>query len=376
MAESPQLQRVREARATLLLTHPFFGVLSLRLDLREEPGIPTAGVDGKRLFFNPAFVDKLTQAELKGVVAHEVLHCALLHHARMENRDPRRWNIACDAALNPVLIEDGFTLPAGAIILPAFSGQTAEYIYSRLPQDAGEGGGGGADENGDGSDATGTFSSAGPEGSADAESQAREWQENVQSAIRAAQSAGKLPAHIKRIIDSTVAPRADWKALLRRFMTEHTRQRSTWARRNKRFPCVYLPGYVKEGMGAVVVGVDTSGSIGPETLSAFAAEVRAIAQDAMPSCVHVVYCDAAVNHVDSFEHGEDVVIEPHGGGGTDFRPVFDWVAEQGLTPAAFVYLTDLMGTFPDVEPEYPVLWASYGAGGAVGPWGGTVCVDG
>ena len=370
MIESPQFSRVREARSVLLLTHPFFGLLSLRLNLIEDAALPTAGVDGKRLIFNPAFIDRLTQAELKGLVAHEVMHCGLLHHTRMESRNHEKWNVSTDHAINLLLIADGFTLPEGGCCDPKYTGMSAEQIYNMLPDSDT------ARAFKAARDATGEVMQAGPAESADAAEQAREWQENVAAAIRAAQSAGKLPAHIKRIMGETLAPRADWRAILRRFMTDHHKQRPTWSKRNKRFPGIYLPGWIKEGMGPIVIGVDTSGSISGPVLDAFAAEIRAIASDAMPSMVHVVYCDAEVNHADSYEYGEEVVITPHGGGGTAFEPVFRYVEENGLAPVLAVYLTDTYGSFDFTPPEYPVLWATYGAGGNVAPWGETVAVDG
>ena len=77
--------------------------------------------DGSRIVYNPAFVDELKPAELEGTLAHEVLHCALGHQCRRGERDPRLWNEAADLAINPILLENGFTLPAGALIDPAFN---------------------------------------------------------------------------------------------------------------------------------------------------------------------------------------------------------------------------------------------------------------
>lgn len=389
--ESPQLARVRQARAALLLTHPFFGVLSLKLALKETQAIPTAGVNTREMVFNPAFVDTLSGAELKGLIAHEVMHLALGHQTRQGLREHGRWNQACDYALNLTIIDDGFTLPPDGLVDPKYRGMSAEAIYEKLPKQSkpkrgkGKPGNGTSnpgqgqpdDGSGEGDEpAWGTFDSAGPEGSAEAQESAREWAENAAEAVRAAKSAGKLPAHIARTITEALAPRADWRSLLRRFMTDQVRTSTTWSRRNKRFPGVYLPGKLRDGMGEIVIGVDTSGSIDSRTLTAFGAEIRSICADVAPAMVRVVYCDAAVNHVDSFEYGEDVTLTPHGGGGTDFRPVFERVAASGWTPAACVYLTDLMGTFPDAAPEYPTLWASYGAGDAAAPWGETVRIDG
>lgn len=390
--ESPQLQRVRDARSSLLMTHPFFGVLSLKLDIYEpENEIEaaminnTAGVDivNNRMAFNPAFVDTLSNAELKGLIAHEVMHPALGHHARMGSRNPKLWNLACDLAMNPVLLDDGFTLPPGGAIIAKFKGMTAEAIYEKLRDMIGEpqGGNGNGEGNGNGngpqSQDWGEFNSPGPEGSSEANESAREWAENAAEALRAASSAGKVPASLRREIEESLKPRADWKSLLRRFMTDQVRVVQTWSKPNKRFyPEIYLPGKTKDGMGVLVIAVDTSGSIDGPTLSKFAAEITGIAADVEPACIHVVYCDAAVNHVESFEAGEDIILKAVGGGGTDFRPVFKQVEKEGWVPACLIYLTDLMGTFPEKLPAYPVLWASYGAGGAVAPLGETVSIDG
>ena len=90
--------------------------------------------DGSRIVYNPAFVDQLKPAELEGTLAHEVMHCALGHQCRRGNRDPELWNEAADFAINPILIANGFTLPAGALIDPAFANLSAEEIYARLLQ--------------------------------------------------------------------------------------------------------------------------------------------------------------------------------------------------------------------------------------------------
>lgn len=90
--------------------------------------------DGRCIVYNAAFVDKLSAAELEGTLAHEVFHCALGHQCRRGGRDPKLWNQAADFAINPILVANGFTLPAGASIDPAFNNLSAEEIYARLLQ--------------------------------------------------------------------------------------------------------------------------------------------------------------------------------------------------------------------------------------------------
>src|SRR5471032_1787988 len=123
--------KLTRARTQLLLNQPFFGTLCLRLKLVTGE-LPTMATDGRRIVYDPAFVEELTAAELEAVLAHEVLHCALGHHCRRGARDPRLWNEAADLAINPILIANGFSLPAGALIDPAFENLSAEEIYARL----------------------------------------------------------------------------------------------------------------------------------------------------------------------------------------------------------------------------------------------------
>jgi predicted metal-dependent peptidase len=115
---------------------------------------------------------------------------------------------------------------------------------------------------------------------------------------------------------------------------------------------------VRSGIDEIVIAVDTSGSIGVEELQQFAGEITAIADEMQPDRIYVVYCDACVQAVQEFVLPESVVLSPKGGGGTDFRPPFQWVEQQQLVPACLIYLTDLCcRSYPD-PPEYPLLWVT------------------
>jgi predicted metal-dependent peptidase len=48
--------------------------------------------------------------------------------------------------------------------------------------------------------------------------------------------------------------------------------------------------------------------------------------------------------------------EISGGGGTDFRPLFDWIEREHLSPDLLIYFTDAEGQFPAREPSFPVAW--------------------
>src|SRR5690606_40393170 len=79
-------KKMIKARANLVMAHPFFGTLALRLKMVEDPNVKTASCDGQTLRHNPKFVDSMSQSKVQGLIAHEGMHHALLHHPRRSNR--------------------------------------------------------------------------------------------------------------------------------------------------------------------------------------------------------------------------------------------------------------------------------------------------
>ena len=376
---SPASELFAKARAALLVGAPFWGVLSLRLAPVEDRSIRTMQTDGVSIRYNPDFVAGLSRGPFRSVIAHETLHCAALHHTRRGGRDLRRWNIACDYAINPLLVEAGFELPEGMLLDPAYAGMSAEDIYAKLPQDAGEndddrdsddpGGSGGVcdpppgdDEAGDGTGDPGPSGQpgAGAPSAADLARQEENWLIATAQAEATAKAMGIGAGDAARAIREQVAPKLDWRDVLRRYLSAAAKSDYAWTPPNRRHIArgLYLPSLRSETLGPVVVAVDTSGSIDDPTLAAFAAEIRAILDEAAPEAIHVVYCDAAVKGAERFEPGDSIRLTPPGGGGTAFRPVFDWVAQSDIRPVCAVYLTDLDGEDFGAAPDYPVLWVS------------------
>ena len=131
--------RMVKARSALVISQPFFGTLALHLEMMStvDAGMSkcdTMCTDGKRLIYAPAFLDEINEPELRGVVAHEVLHCAYRHHTRRNGRDPELWNDAADYAINRDLLAAGFVLPKCGLFDHAgrFKDMGAERIYEIL----------------------------------------------------------------------------------------------------------------------------------------------------------------------------------------------------------------------------------------------------
>src|SRR3970282_2800664 len=93
----------------------------------------TVATAARALYYNPAYIAALTLAETQFVLAHEAMHCALGHFARRAHRMRRRWDVACDHAVNLLLVEEGLRPPRGALAHADFRGLSAEEIYPLIP---------------------------------------------------------------------------------------------------------------------------------------------------------------------------------------------------------------------------------------------------
>lgn len=182
----------------------------------------------------------------------------------------------------------------------------------------------------------------------------------VEQAETVAKVAGKLPQGVVRALEASQAAKVDWRELPRRAWSDTIPADYSWTRPNRRhvWAGLYIPGLTSEGVGEIAIAVDCSGSVGARQLGLFEAEIRSILAGQRPRLVHVLYFDAAVQKVETHPAGQPVSLSPVGGGGTDFRPCFEWLDEQGILPQTLVSLTDLCGAFPSEAPPYPVIWAS------------------
>jgi predicted metal-dependent peptidase len=368
--------RIIAARINLLSTQPFFGTLALRLRMREMPdtmrlGLAARGlsatmaVDGKNIWYAPEFVDSLEFSEVEFVIAHEIGHCIYEHIGRRGDRDKNKWNFAGDYVINAMLKAAGFTYGKSMLYDPKYANMTADQVYNLLPDQPGGEGDGGGQPMCDIMDGE----------SVDDPALADDWKIAVAQAAMTAEKEGKLPADMRRFIDDLLNPKVDWKQQLRRFVSEVAKNDYSWMRPNRKMLThgIYLPGLHSERMGTLVTKIDTSGSLTQEMLTVIGSEVQAIAEEVMPEKIIVIYCDAQINRVDTFEDGEPVELKMVGGGGTSFIPPFEYVEDNEIRPMCSLYFTDGYGPFPDAPPEYPVMWCMLTD--VVPPWGERLQVD-
>ena len=391
MTPDPIETKLAAARTRLILDKPFLGALVLRLPMEEaDPEwCRTTATDARKFFYNREYIDALSLDETQFMLAHEALHCALSHFARRQHRTRQRWDLACDFAINPLLVDDGLKAPPGSLLLDHFRGMTAEEIYPLLSEledqetldthayDK---------ENQQGGLARGERSRPPPEesnpspqqqGAAtprpltldEQETLSIQWQQRMAGAAQQALRAGKLGGSLARMIDHLLQPQLPWRMLLARYLTSSARDDYSYMRPSRREGDFILPS-LRSHQIELVVALDTSGSIGENEFEQFLGEINAI-KGQMRARIILLACDTALSDDGPwiFEPWEELKLPRNfqGGGGTSFIPIFDWVERQGTQPETLVYFTDAEGAFPEAPPCYPVIWLVKGKQQV--PWG-------
>jgi predicted metal-dependent peptidase len=412
------LDRISQSRTKLLGRLPFFGRLALKLRPRlatPYDGVDTAAVslDGS-MVVNPEFAKKLTDPQMCFVVAHEVMHPAMLYFDRMQGRIPRLWNMAHDYAINLIIkhmADVNIELLPDVLCDEKYRDWSAEEVYDDLLKDAvmvsfaqsqcgacngtgkdgqgqpcqscggtGRGKGQGMGGRGQGNDPTkDPLNGDGREDLADSKdgkAAARgdrgaknrldiDWKISIVAAARAHEQQkgrGSLPGGLQRLIDEFTDPKVDWREQLSRWVGENGRKTDyTYSRPSRRSESVgqYMPSIKKYGYAPVTVMVDTSGSIGDRMLKEGLAEIQGVCED-LGIGVRAMIIDAAlhedVNVDDAYQLSEHLA----GGGGSNFIPAFDKLQEEGYDGVVIAF-TDGDICVPAVKPEHlrGILWCIY-----------------
>jgi predicted metal-dependent peptidase len=410
--------KLAAARTRLILDKPFLGALVLRLPMQaaRPDWCPTTATDARAFYYNPEYIDSISLEQTQFMLAHEALHCALSHFARRQHRVQHRWDLACDYAVNPLLIDDGLKPPPNALTMPLYKGMTAEEIYpllddndqsetldkhaydaqgegkdqaqgtdrgmregdlhnARKSQQPPEEGQGDANRTPEeprarpGAEGEGAAPQPEPLTPDERETLAVQWQQRMAGAAQQAMQAGKLGGELRRMIDHLLQPQLPWRMLLARYMTALARDDYSYSRPSRREGDFIMPSLRSQSLD-LVIAVDTSGSIKDGEMEEFIDEIDAL-KGQVRARVTLLPCDAKLcdgapwlfEPWEQFRRPEGV----RGGGGTSFTPVFDWVEQAGRRPDLLVYFTDADGTFPKAEPPYPVIWLVKGKSKV--PWG-------
>lgn len=432
----PASDKISKAKITLYRISPFFGYiiehLKFREDTKNELPCASMGVDAKgNCLFNKEFVNSVTSNQLVGVIAHEGCHPGFQHILRGKGKDimvngMSLWNIAIDIITNQLLVENKFELPKDSL-LPAnnsitvfkrpienISEKSAEDIYEELKAElkqmvrdgeatennAGQGGAGdysvekdpqkGFDDHLKGVSGTDDDKSDKQEGASAGEGKPDnsvpevQWDKVVAEAYNHAKLIGKAPAGMERMFSQLQRHKLNWRTLLRKTITGKFPFDLTYSKPNKRYlwQDICMPGQIGESV-KVICGIDTSGSISEEELSKFVSEMLGIARTFQQAEFRIVTHDCAVHDDILIKDGNVNKIkrlELHGGGGTDHRPLYDYMEEKRMRKMTklFISFTDGYSVYPKQKPNVDTIFVLAGAhipADQMPKWGVTVCLD-
>ena len=363
--------KLLKAKIELMTRSAFISTIALSMQHIITDATKTADVNGAIIRYNPEFLKGQTIAQFAGLTAHECWHVAYQHLARRGSRDPIIWNCAGDYIINSMLTKAGFEIPTGGLLDKKYNPDddwSTDTVYDDLMEehkdfdtetlklDLREGEGGSMEGPALDSKVTNIIVRA-----------------RTQSQM-SGKAAGEIPDEIERLINELLNPKLPWPVILHKFLDQRVREAYSWARKNRRYPSdTYLPSLHSYGLGHLTFAIDTSGSIEDEKLQEMLSEIKGIQEVFNPEHMTVIDCDSEIHQVHDIDQTTDILsLNFHGGGGTRFQPVLDYVAEHPTQ--ALIYFTDLYGE-SDLDPvEYPILWIC-NSDHEPAPIGETVYVD-
>lgn len=395
------IRKLLFSRTRLLCSHPFFGLLLMRVKFALNEEIETAATDGEYIYFGLKFLTELSDGETDFVLMHEILHVALRHCFRSAGKDAFAFNIACDIVVNSNIMREtgdirSITLAKyGESMHVAPNGKegylyTAEEVYEMLPHKKhsggsgaknGKGGGNGKDgrefadgeksgKGGKGGKGGGFSDDHSKWGKGDDEYLDALWTETLKNAVKAVSiresslSRGLVPLAAKRELEKLNNPQLDWRLILNNFVREEIVDYSFMPPDRRYEGDFFLPDFNEkdEKIENILFMIDTSGSVADKTVVAAYSEIKgAIDQFGGKLQGFLGFFDAAViPPVPFYDENSLKIIRPYGGGGTRFDIIFDYVRREmsDNLPASIIIITDGIAPFPAEKAamHIPVLW--------------------
>ena len=381
--------RIMAARILAQARWPYVSTLlySLKLVESDPQEIPTMAVDtGWRLYYSPDFVMSESAEALATVLLHECMHCMLEHGRRFEalpiaGKRNTIWNYAGDCAINQVL--DDAHMPWTEVTPVRYENIEHQGVDRTMPTEVAYG-------------VMVAYQLEHPEDEQDSDcgsvsgGKRRQYEldpddsdspantvnqqdnilDSVSSAIISAQNNGEdIPDALSRIARDRLEPTLDWRKLLafnlRSAVSNVAGRRDyTYARPSRRQGAInaaglkfILPAMRQPQPPCVAIVLDTSGSIGDDTLDVYLSEIRGIMNAVgISSGVWVLPCDSKVHEVEKIRSFDVTKVRIKGGGGTDMSVGIQEALRIRPRANIVVTLTDGATPWPETKPVGSIIY--------------------
>ncbi|MBU0720891.1 hypothetical protein KJ877_06070 [bacterium] len=375
-------KKISQAKSKLLIDYPYFGTLASKLELVVNDDIQAFKSDGISLHYNSDFFEGLELSEMEFVFANGAMHASLAHEARKNGRSGWLWQMATDLAINDMLVQNGMDLPHGAQYRVRFEGMYAEEIYAELKDDILR-----EDENleYEADDAGDVQNNENKNEEKNTQTQTQEqlleevlkeqlFAEDALSQLTKEIQKGEAPQSIDRFFKLEKFGKIDWREEIKIALERFFKDDYVLIPPNKKFlhMGIYLPSNISRTF-RLVIAVDSSGSVDEDLLNQFLNEVNFLMSLVHHYQIEMLVCDDKIHSHRTFYSGDTLECDLRGGGGTDFRPVFDFIDKELDDTKLLLYFTDLQGIFPHAQPNYALKWVAPRRGEV--PFGEVILLD-
>ena len=385
------------SRNELYLSMRYMDLAFSAFSYAPDGGNGYVGTDGETIFYHTPFLADLYERDrflVNRLYLHMVLHCLFRHLWRRKDRDPRYWNLACDIAAESVM--DGMNIRAVRMKTPAIRLYiyeelhktqrvfTAERIYNALlhlkPDDR-------------------MLARLESEFLVDDhnywykennkkkhQQQQKRWEDISNKTQTELETYGREPGKEAGSLLETVKTENRERYQYREFLKRFAVLREEPQIDMDSFDYVFytyglelygnMPLIVPQEFREVkkieqfVIAIDTSMSCKGELIRQFLTETCSILKSSETFFrkmeIHLIQCDAKIQKDDVIHNEEELQryidsLSIKGGGGTDFRPVFEYVADlrqkgQLSELKGLIYFTDGQGTYPRRGPGYDTVF--------------------
>ena len=314
--------KIETARFRLLNKSPFFGTILFHLPLVKDDKMPTLGVDGESLHYNPEFWDKQSDSDQLGLLCHEIAHLFLGHIWRKGHRNHLLWNVAGDYVITLMLegLKDkGITLPKGCFIDKKYKGLSTEQVYSMIEKEVKKQKMSAGQVNDMASKSAvcdkgkwGKPKSG--KGKQKSKQQEAKWKQVAEQAIERAKQKGDIPAGLERLFRE-LEPKEDWRYILMDFV-QPFRNDYSFNPADRRFLTedFILPDITDgQKIDWIAIAIDTSGSIDNPMLNKILGELQGILESYDKVKVKLTFCDTEATPFVELTEFDKSKIKPKGG---------------------------------------------------------------